>query len=56
MIILTITGSMCDICPVSSNTITEVEIVCVTLPDKAAAPFKNINKIKLGPNIKDKKS
>ena len=33
-----ITGRMCVICPVSSKTITEVEIVCVTAPAIAAAP------------------
>lgn len=42
MPVLTITGSMCDIWPVSSNTITDVEIVWVTLPDKAAAPARTI--------------
>lgn len=31
---------MCDICPVSSNTITDVDMVWVTLPDKAAAPVE----------------
>lgn len=31
-------GSICDICPVSSNTIILVDIVCVTAPDRAAAP------------------
>ena len=34
----TITGRMCVICPVSSNTITDVEMVCVTAADIAAAP------------------
>ena len=34
----TITGRMCVICPVSSNTITDVEMVCVTAADMAAAP------------------
>ena len=29
---------MCVICPVSSNTMTEVEMVCVTEPAMAAAP------------------
>ena len=29
---------MCVICPVSSNTITDVEMVCVTAADMAAAP------------------
>ena len=38
---LTMTGKMCVICPVSSKTMTEVDMVWVTLPDKAAAP-KNI--------------
>ena len=32
------TGRMWVICPVSSNTMTEVEIVCVTAPAIAAAP------------------
>ena len=32
------TGRMCVICPVSSNTMTEVEMVCVTEPAMAAAP------------------
>src|SRR4029434_9721543 len=31
-------GRMCEICPVSSNTITAVDTVCVTAPDSAAAP------------------
>ena len=31
-------GRICAICPVSSNTITEVDIVRVTAPAKAAAP------------------
>ena len=34
----TITGRMWVICPVSSNTITDVDIVCVTAADMAAAP------------------
>ena len=34
----TITGRMWVICPVSSNTITDVEMVCVTAADMAAAP------------------
>ena len=34
----TITGNICVICPVSSNTITDVDIVCVTPPAMAAAP------------------
>lgn len=34
----TMTGKMCAICPVSSNTITETEIVWVIAPDIAAAP------------------
>ena len=34
----TITGRMCVIWPVSSNTITDVEMVCVTAADMAAAP------------------
>ena len=34
----TITGRMWVICPVSSNTITDVEMVCVTAADIAAAP------------------
>lgn len=38
MFLLTITGRMWDIWPVSSNTITDVEIVWVTLPERAAAP------------------
>ena len=32
------TGRMCVICPVSSNTITEVDMVWVTPPAIAAAP------------------
>lgn len=32
------TGRMCVICPVSSNTMTEVDMVCVTDPAMAAAP------------------
>jgi len=35
---LTMTGRMCVICPVSSNTMTEVDMVCVTDPAMAAAP------------------
>ena len=35
---LTMTGRMCVICPVSSNTMTEVDMVCVTPPAMAAAP------------------
>ena len=35
---VTMTGRMCVICPVSSNTMTEVEMVCVTEPAMAAAP------------------
>ena len=35
---LTMTGRMWVIWPVNSKTMTEVEIVWVTLPDKAAAP------------------
>ena len=31
-------GNIWDICPVSSNTIILVDIVCVTAPDNAAAP------------------
>lgn len=34
------TGRICVICPVSSNTMTEVDIVCVTDPANAAAPEK----------------
>lgn len=34
----TITGNMCVICPVSSNTMTDVDMVCVTPPAIAAAP------------------
>lgn len=34
----TMTGRMWVICPVSSNTMTDVEIVCVTAPAMAAAP------------------
>ena len=37
-IIFTITGSIWVICPVSSNTITDVDIVWVTAPAIAAAP------------------
>ena len=36
--LLTMTGRMCVICPVSSNTMTEVDMVCVTDPAMAAAP------------------
>ena len=36
--ILTIAGNTCPICPVNSNTMTDVDMVCVTLPDNAAAP------------------
>ena len=38
VILVTMTGRMCVICPVSSNTMTEVEMVCVTEPAMAAAP------------------
>ena len=42
---------MCVICPVSSNTITDVEMVCVTAADIAAAPVyhktKKVNTWKL---------
>ena len=37
-ILFTITGSIWVICPVSSNTITDVDIVWVTAPAIAAAP------------------
>ena len=33
-----IIGTICVICPVISNIITLTEIVCVTAPEKAAAP------------------
>ena len=32
------TGTQWVICPVNSNTMTEMEIVCVTAPENAAAP------------------
>ena len=35
---VTMTGRMCVIWPVSSKTMTEVEMVCVTAPAMAAAP------------------
>ena len=38
MWLLTMTGRMCVICPVSSKTMTEVDMVCVTDPAMAAAP------------------
>lgn len=38
---------MWDICPVSSNTITDVDMVWVTLPDKAAAPVEFLKKRKV---------
>lgn len=31
-------GMICVICPVISNTMTDTEMVCVTAPEKAAAP------------------
>ena len=34
----TTAGRTCEICPVSSNTITDVDMVRVTLPDNEAAP------------------
>lgn len=37
-LLLTIIGIIWVICPVISKTMTDTEIVCVTAPEKAAAP------------------
>lgn len=45
---LTQQGNTCPICPVSSNTMTDVDIVLVTLPAKAAAPDQTNKTINRG--------